>query len=153
MLKKFVYILIVIIGAGCIYFALTKINEKKDNKTSENNKTTQEQSISDKKPTRDEFIEEATKLQMLAESTNGNETCKCYNVKELDHNTPMTGSILVYTSGDLFISNLWLSNGYYILDNSENVSSGLVEESDQTASIYCGESSANEKSSLCFSES
>ena len=44
---------------------------------------------------------------------------------------------------------MWLSNGYYLLDNSENVSIGVLEESSADASIYCGESSANIQSSLC----
>ena len=44
------------------------------------------------------------------------------------------------------------SDGYYILNDSENVSSGLLEDSNETASIYCGQSSASEKSPLCFSD-
>lgn len=152
MFKKFMYLLIIIIGAGAVYFGLTKFNAKESKPKEKNTPTAKNHEEKNKKPTVEEFVEEATKLQTLAESTNGNETCRCYNVKELDHNTTMTGSILVYTSGDLFISNLWLSNGYYILNDSENVSSGLLEDSNETASIYCGQSSASEKSPLCFSD-
>ena len=147
MKKILIYILIIIIGAVGVYFVLTKLNNKPDNiiKT----KKTDNKNTSEVVPSKDEFINEAIKLQTLAENTNGNDSCKCYNAKDLDPNTTLTGSILVYTIDDLFVSSLWLSNGYYILNESENAAVGLLEESKETASIYCGESSLNVKSSLC----
>ena len=36
-----------------------------------------------------------------------------------------------------------------LLDGTENVASGLIEETDESASIYCGEESASTQSSLC----
>ena len=145
--KVLTYLLIIIVGAAGVYYALDKFN-KQETKTTEapKKKTIAKREVI---PSKDSFVEEAIKLQTLAENNNGNDICKCYNVKDLDPNTSLKGSILVYTVGDLFVSNMWLSNGYYLLDNSENVSIGVLEESSADASIYCGESSANIQSSLC----
>lgn len=151
-MKKFLVCLIVIfVGAGAVYFCLCKVNKKDDKKgIIENSSKIEEETIVI--PSRDDFIEEATKLQMLAENKNGISTCTCYNVKDLDPNTNLRGSILVYTSGDIYLSNMWLSNGYYIIDDSEVVTSGLVEESNKDASIYCGENSSDIQSSLCSTD-
>lgn len=147
MKKVLVYILIIIIGAGGVYYGLVKLNNKKTTKGSGEPKPVEKKD--EVIPSRDSFMEEAIKLQTLAENTNNNNSCKCYNVKSLDPNTKLTGSILVYTIDDLFVSSLWLSNGYYLLDGAENVASGLIEETDESASIYCGEESASTQSSLC----
>ena len=148
MKKFFGYFFVVAAGAIGVYFCLCKMN--KINKQTDVIESTSE--IKEEKvvvPSRDDFINEATKLQVLAENKNGNSTCTCYNVKELDPNSKLKGSILVYTSGDIYLSNMWLSNGYYIIEDSEIVTSGLVEESDKEASIYCGESSSDVQPSLC----
>ena len=149
MKKVLVYMLIIVIGTVGVYYGLVKLNEKKDNTP----KVTQKK---DKKeetviPSKDSFMEEAIKLQTLAENKNGNNSCKCYKVKDIDPNSKLNGSILVYTVDDLFVSSLWLSNGYYLLNGTENVAVGLIEETSETASIYCGEESASTQSSLCAS--
>lgn len=151
MKKVLSYVLIIAIGASGVYFALDKINSKETPvKQVSKKKTLAKKEVI---PSKDSFVEEAIKLQTLAENNNGNDICKCYNVKDLDPNTSLTGSILVYTVGDLFVSNMWLSNGYYMLDSSENVSVGLLNETSLSASEYCGEVSANIKSSLCDTSS
>ena len=152
MKKAFVYILIILIGAVGVYFALTRINQKKEKQPEKLNQQQGDNKPEEKVPSRDDFINEATKLQLLAENKNCADTCHCYTVKELDPNSKLSGSILVYTSGDIFLSNMWLSNGYYIIDNSEVVTSGLVQESSERASNYCGESSPGIKSSLCVTD-
>lgn len=152
-MKKFLgYLLILIIGSAGVYYGLLKYNEKTTKETNKKQEKIAKKNHDEKIPSKDDFLNEALKLQTLAENTNGNDTCKCYNVKDLDHNTPLTGSILVYTVGDLFISNLWVSNGYYILDNTENVSSVEITESKETASLYCGENTKGARPSLCDSE-
>lgn len=149
-MKKFLtYIIIILIGAAGVYFALTKLNKKDDKKEPEVSEKTEEKKEEEVIPGKDEFVREATKLQTLAENTNGTETCKCYNVKELDRNTKLSGSVLVYTSGDIFVSNVWLSNGYYYIEDSEIVTEGMLEETNQTASIYCGETSSDVRSYHC----
>ena len=151
MKKFFVYLIVILIGAAAVYFFLYKYNQKDDKKPEDKkvNDVVEEKEVV---PNRDDFINEATKLQMLAENNNGNDICKCYSPQDLDPNTKLKGSILVYTSGDIYLSNLWLSNGYYIIDNSEVVSSGLVEESSKQASLYCGEESAGIQSRLCSTD-
>ena len=149
-MKKFIiYVLIIAIGAAGVYYGLTKYNEKKD----EPKKQEVKKDINDEKkdvvPSRDGFVSEAIKLQTLAENKENNVVCKCYNVKDLDKNTSLTGSILVYTIDDLFVSSMWLSNGYYILDGYDNAATGLLEESTEQASLYCGEADASSQSSLC----
>ena len=147
-MKKFlIYFLIVVIGAAAIYYGLCIYNKKPEKEPEKPTEPAPEKK--EVIPSKDEFVIEATKLQTLAEDVNGNDICKCYNVKELDPNTKLTGSILVYTSGDIYVSNMWLSNGYYLLDNSEIVSGGILEESSEQASLYCGEASANVQSRLC----
>ena len=152
MKKFFGYLFVLIAGSAGVYYALLKYNEK----TTENKDNKQEKIVTktpeEKIPSKDDFLNEAIKLQTLAENTNGSETCKCYNVKDLDYNTTLTGSILVYTVGDLFVSNLWVSNGYYMLNNTENVSSVEIIETKDSASLYCGEKNKNSKPSLCESE-
>lgn len=151
-MKKFMlYFLIIVIGAAGVYYALYKFN-KKEEKKPVNNQSEVVEEETEYVPSRDDFITEATKLQMLAEEMNGNSTCNCYNVKDIDPNSKLSGSILVYTSGDIYLSNMWLSNGYYIINNSEFVSSGVVEESSDQASLYCGEESAGVQSSLCSAD-
>ena len=147
MKKVLLYILIIILGAAGVYFALVKLNSKKEQSKPKQNVT--ENKKENIVPSKDDFITEAIKLQTLAEDAGANQTCKCYNVKTLDPNTTLSGSILVYTIDDLFVSSLWLSNGYYLLDGFENASAGLLEESKESASQYCGEESASVESSLC----
>ena len=149
MKKVLIYLLIIALGAGAVYFGLTKFNSKDSRpktSTPSSNKDEEKSTI----PTKDDFVIEATKLQTLAEDTNGNITCKCYNAKDLDPNTTLSGSILVYTSGDLFLSNMWLSNGYYILEDSENASTGLLVESTDTASSNCGVAAGTTEYPLCY---
>lgn len=151
MKKIFGYFFVIAIGALGVYFCLCKVNKKDEKKgVADNSAKIEEEKVI--VPSRDDFIEEATKLQMLAENRNGTSTCTCYNAKDLDPNTNLKGSILVYTSGDIYLSNMWLSNGYYIIEDSEIVTSGLVEESDKEASLYCGESSSTVQSSLCSTD-
>ncbi len=151
MKKFFVYLLVILIGAAAVYFFLYKYNQKEDKKI-EDEKSDKIVEESEVVPSRDDFINEVTKLQMLAENANGNNICKCYSPQDLDPNTKIKGSILVYTSGDIYLSNLWLSNGHYIIDDSEVVSSGLVEESSEQASLYCGEESSDIQSRLCSTD-
>lgn len=151
MKKFFIYLIVIVIGAAAVYYGLTKFN-KKDTKQSVKDDGEKPVEKTNAIPSRDDFISEAKKLQMLAEESNGTDICKCYNAKELDPNTSLSGSILIFTSGDIYLSNLWLSNGYYIIDDSEVVSSGLVEESSKQASLYCGEESADIQSRLCSTD-
>lgn len=150
MKKVLIFLIIVIIGAGGVYFGLDYYNRKKDSKT---NKSVKEDNKKDVEPevipSRDAFVSEAIKLQTLAENKDGNDTCKCYNVKDLDKNTTLSGSILVYTLDDLYVSTMWLSNGYYILDGSESAATGNLDESSEQASIYCGAESLSVRPSLC----
>lgn len=152
MKKVLGYLFVLVIGAAGVYYALLKYNEKSNVKKADKTPKIISKSNNEPIPSKDDFLNEAIKLQTLAENTNGNDTCKCYNVKDLDYNTSLTGSILVYTVGDLFVSNLWVSNGYYMLDNSENISSVEIIESKDTASLYCGESSMSSRPALCDSE-
>ena len=154
MKKVLIYLIIVAIGAYGVYYALgqmdknksnTKTNETSDIKNDSKPQDVDEEII----PSKDAFVSEAIKLQTLAENKENNQTCKCYNVKDLDINTSLYGSILVYTSDDLFISSMWLSNGYYKLDGSDTVSTGELIESSDKASLYCGEASMDVQSSLC----
>jgi hypothetical protein len=158
MKKVLIYLLIIAIGSAGVYYGLNKYNNKKDNhvdntkadtnkddKTNKNNKDDDTEIV----PSRDAFISETIKLQTLAENYNDNNPCKCYNVKDLDRNTSLSGSILVYTNDDLFISNMWLSNGYYFLDGADNASASNLVESSEEASLYCGEENADTQSSLC----
>ena len=158
MKKVLIYLLIIAIGSTGVYYGLTKYNQddKSSKETSKANKvvdTTDDNNnnntVSEVVPSRDGFVSEAIKLQTLAENQNGNDPCRCYNVKDLDRNTSLTGSILVFTNDDLFISNMWLSNGYYMLNGTDTVATELLEESKEEASIYCGEANAETKSSLC----
>lgn len=153
-MKKFLlYFLILIVGSTGVYFGLLKFNEYKKvdkHKTKEKIQAkTEEENII---PSKDDFISEAIKLQTLAENTNGNDTCKCFNVKDLDRNTNLTGSILVYTVGDLFVSNVWVSNGYYMFNSVENISSTDIIETNEQASVYCGEANSSSVSPLCLQE-
>ncbi|MBO4600900.1 MAG: hypothetical protein J5634_01530 [Bacilli bacterium] len=149
-MKKFlIYMLIVIIGAAGVYYFLCGFGNKKEEPKKVNNEETKEEEKKEIIPSKDDFVTEAIKLQTLAEDENGADVCKCYNVKELDRNTPLTGSILVYTSGDIYVSSMWLSNGYYYIENSEVVTAGMLDESSEQASIYCGEASKDIQSSLC----
>lgn len=150
-MKKFLaYVLIILIGATGVYFGLTKLNKKDEKKQPDaSEKKEEEKNENEIIPSKESFVTEATKLQTLAENTNGTETCKCYNAKELDRNTSLNGSILVYTSGDIFVSSVWLSNGYYYIEDSEYIAEGMLEESDKTASVYCGETSTDVRSYHC----
>ena len=158
MKKVLICIIIVVIGSLGVYYGLTKVDDdskpfsssKKENSNTSTT-TKEENEKPEVVPSRDAFVSEAIKLQTLAENQNSNDTCKCYNVKELDKNTSLTGSILVYTIDDLFVTSMWLSNGYYILNQSDSVATGQLEESSEQASIYCGEESASQQSSLCAS--
>ncbi len=150
-MKKFILLLfIIIIGAAAVYFSLDKLDflKKEEPVKKVQNKKNNEANTK-KISSKDDFIEEAIKLQTLAENKENNSTCRCYQVKELDPNSNMEGSILVYTVDDLFVSNMWLSNGTYLLDGFENASPALVETSSDSASKYCGESSYGVTSSLC----
>ena len=161
MKKVLIYLLIIAIGSGGVYYGLTKYNKKSNtpkennNSNKSNDNTTNNSNVNNQNteivPSRDGFVSEAIKLQTLAENQNNNETCKCYNVKDLDRNTSLTGSILVYTNDDLFISTMWLSNGYYVLNGSDSVATDALEESLEPASLYCGEASPDVQSSLCAS--
>ena len=150
MKKIIMYLLIIVIGAAGVYYGLTKFYEKKDEPKVE--KSVEEKPKEEVIPSKDAFVSEAIKLQTLAENEENNQTCKCYNVKDLDKNTTLSGSILVHTVDDLFISTMWLSNGYYILDGSETAATGVLTESSDQASLYCGETSASQQSSLCSSD-
>lgn len=147
MKKALLYLLIIAIGAGGVYYGLTVLN--KDKEVAKPKQDANQEPKPEVVPSKDGFVSEAIKLQTLAENKEGNDTCKCYNVKDLDKNTSLTGSILVYTIDDLFVSSMWLSNGYYLLDGSESVATGLLEESRETASLYCGEDSPSTQSELC----
>ena len=150
MKKVLIFIIVVIIGAGAVYFGLNYFDKKDDKKTKGNDQVVEKKKDDTEViPSRDAFVSEAIKLQTLADNKGGNETCKCYNVKDLDRNTTLTGSILVYTLDDLYISTMWLSNGYYILDGSESAATGNLEESSEQASLYCGEESLSVQPSLC----
>ncbi|MBR5662072.1 MAG: hypothetical protein IKX00_00295 [Bacilli bacterium] len=160
MKKVLIYLLIIAIGSAGVYYGLTKYNNKDNKQTNNTNKGTNKKSNNTNNkiekddnteivPSRDAFISEAIKLQTLAENANSNDPCKCYSVQDLDKNTSLSGSILVYTNDDLFISNMWLSNGYYLLDGYDNPAANNLIESKETASLYCGEESADVKSSLC----
>lgn len=149
MKKFFVYLIIILVGAAGVYFALCKYNKKDEKQPKKEKEQAVEKVEEEKVPSKDEFVTEATKLQMLAEDINGANTCKCYNVKDIDKNTKLNGSILVYTSGDIYLSSMWLSNGYYYIENSEVISAGLLDESSEKASIYCGEDNINTPSRLC----
>ena len=151
MKKVLIYLIIIIIGTGGVYYGLTVFNKNKEDKKVVNNDNNNNKEEEKKEiiPSRDAFVSEAIKLQTLAENKESNQTCKCYNVKDLDRNTSLSGSILVYTIDDLFVSSMWLSNGYYILDGSDNVATGLLEESDAQASIYCGEENSSDEPKLC----
>lgn len=154
MKKVLICIIIVAIGAAGVYYGLDYLDKNNNLSNSIKSKKIvkvdeEEKEETEVIPSKDSFVSEATKLQTLAENEENNQTCKCYNVKDLDKNTSLTGSILVYTSDDLFLSKMWLSNGYYILDGSEQADTySLVESSDQ-ASLYCGEADASTQSSLC----
>ena len=148
MKKIFIYIFIIVIGAAAFYFGLTLLNkDKKETPKTDVKEPKKEEKVSI--PTKEEFVNEAIKLQNTAERKGEDLTCKCYNVKELDSSSPLSGSILVYTVDDLFISTMWLSNGYYMLDGTENAAIGILDETSETASIYCGESSKDITPSLC----
>ena len=150
MKKVLIFLIIVIIGAGGVYYGLDYYNSKKGEKTVEPKKSKQKKEDEPEViPSRDAFVSEAIKLQTLAENKDGNATCKCYNAKDLDKNTTLSGSILVYTLDDLYVSTMWLSNGYYILDGSESAATGNLEESSEQASLYCGEESLSVRPSLC----
>lgn len=149
MKKILIYLLIITIGTAGVYYGLTKYNHKNNDTKEEKETNVPKKEKEEIIPSKDAFVSEAIKLQTLAENIGGNEACKCYNVKDLDRNTSLTGSILVYTNDDLFISSMWLSNGYYILDGLDSVATGLLEESNEQASLYCGEESMDVQSSLC----
>lgn len=153
MKKVLICIIIVLIGAAGVYFGLDKAEVVRENAPEKKEEKKQVVSKPEDKteviPSRDAFVSEAIKLQTLAENENSNDTCKCYNVKDLDHNTSLTGSILVYTIDDLFVTSMWLSNGYYLLKQSDSVATGLLEESSEQASLYCGEENPSQQSSLC----
>lgn len=152
MKKLLIYIIIIAIGTFCVYYGLNFLNNKKEDKIHISDNTVKKditKNDTEVIPSRDAFVSEAIKLQTLAENKENNQTCKCYNVKELDRNTSLAGSILVYTIDDLFVSSMWLSNGYYILEESDSVATGLLEESSKQASFYCGEESASSQPSLC----
>lgn len=146
-MKKVLYLLTLLIGAGLIYYGISYFNNDKKVEKPKENETIKNET--ETVPSKDAFISEAIKLQTLAENKGDNETCRCYKVKELDVNSPLTGSILVYTIDDLFVSSMWLSNGYYILDGTENAATGLLEESSNQASQYCGEQDSTTEPSLC----
>lgn len=148
-MKKILVCLIIILGSTGVYFGLCKINEPQKTVTNKQIAKVEEAENKEVLPNIDDFVSEAVKLQILAEEKAGNDTCKCFSLNEIDSNTTLSGSILVYTVDDLYTSSLWLSNGYYLIDGSENASTGVVEESSETASLYCGESSKNIKSNLC----
>ena len=154
MKKVLICIIVVVIGATAVYYGLDYFDKNNNLSNSIKSKKIvkvdeEEKEETEVIPSKDSFVSEAIKLQTLAENEESNQTCKCYNVKDLDKNTSLTGSILVYTSDDLFLSKMWLSNGYYILDGSEQADTySLVESSDQ-ASLYCGETDASTQSSLC----
>ena len=149
MKKFFVYLIIIVVGAAGVYYALCKYNENKDAKPKKEKEKVVESVEEEKIPSKDEFVTEATKLQMLAEDINGANICKCYNVKDIDKNTTLDGSILVYTSGDIYLSSMWLSNGYYYIENAEVITAGMLDESSEEASIYCGEANKDTQSRLC----
>ena len=158
MKKVLLYLLIIALGSVGVYYGLTKYNNNDNNtKLSKYNNTNEEKDNNDIKekdtteiiPSRDGFISEAIKLQTLAENKNSNESCVCYNVKELDKNTSLSGSILVYTNDDLFLTSMWLGNGYYLVNGVDSVATDVLEESSEEPSLYCGETSADIKSSLC----
>jgi uncharacterized protein YxeA len=150
MKKVLIFIIIVIIGAGGVYFGLDYYNQRKDNKTDKQQKNVEKkEEDTEVIPSRDAFVSEAIKLQTLADNKDSNDTCKCYNAKDLDKNTTLSGSILVYTLDDLYVSTMWLSNGYYILDGYESAATGNLEESSEQASLYCGEESLSVRPSLC----
>ena len=148
MKKIFMYILIIMIGAAVFYFALTKLinNKEEVEKPKHKNPDTQKPAETPKK---EDFVNEAVKLQNTAERKGEDLTCKCFNVKDLDSSSSLIGSILVYTVDDLFISTMWLSNGYYLLDGVERAAIGNVDDSSDMASIYCGEESKDVTPSLC----
>ena len=147
MKKILTYLIIIIVGAACVYYGLTVYNIKEEPK--ERKSLTVKESTNEVIPSKDDFVKEAIKLQTLAEGKNNNETCTCYNPKDLDINTSLSGSILVYTVDDLFTSSLWLSNGYYLLNESENVATGLLETSSDQASLNCGEEAGVTEYKLC----
>ena len=148
MKKILLYILIVVIGASAFYFGLTKIiKEKREVEKLKPKK--QETQTPSSVPTKEDFVNEAVMLQNTAERKGEDLTCKCYMVKDLDSSSKLTGSILVYTVDDLFISTMWLSNGYYLLDGVESAAIGNVDDSTETASTYCGEVSRDVTPSLC----
>ena len=154
MKKVLTYLLIIAIGSAGVYYGLTYVNQKKEDKKEVKSLNTEvaKDNTNDETeivPSRDGFVSEAIKLQTLAENKDGNQTCKCYNVKDLDRNTSLSGSILVHTLDDLYVSTMWLSNGYYILNESDSVATGLLEESSEQASLYCGEENASIQSRLC----
>lgn len=152
MKKVLIYLVVIAIGAAGVYYGLTAMNNKKDdNKIVKKDKEQKEENKEETEviPSRDAFVSEAIKLQTLAENKENNQTCRCYNVKDIDKNTSLTGSILVHTLDDLFVSTMWLSNGYYILNESDSIATGLLEESSDQASLYCGEENASVQSRLC----
>lgn len=157
MKKIFLFVLIIIVGSFMVYSGLNYFdssNKYKDSDVAVNNSEIKNTNgiggeVINSVPSKDEFVKEALKLQTLAENVEDNQTCKCYKLKDLDYNTKLTGSILVYSVDDLFISNVWISNGYYLLDGVESVVSGNVEETNVTASLYCGEANESIVSTLC----
>lgn len=153
MKKVILFIIFVLIGATAVYFSLDKINSSipKEKETTESKKVNDKKENKEEsvKSTKDDFVMQANRLQVLAEQKNGDITCKCYNIKELDSSSKLTGSILVHTIDDLYVSTMWISNGYYMLDGVENAAVGIVDDTNEDASIYCGEDSAEAVSSLC----
>lgn len=155
MKKILIYLIIIALGSGSVYYFLTSYkNKDKEKIISRSNSKNNNQAVNNEEneeiiPSKDAFISEAIKLQTLAENKENNQTCKCYNVKELDRNTSLSGSILVYTLDDLFVSTMWLSNGYYFLNGLDNASTANLEESSEAASLYCGEENATTQSRLC----
>ena len=150
MKKVIIFLLIVIVGATAVYFSLDKLNKKSGSNPSAPVEKNASSDKNEEAPTKDAFVKEAERLQSIAENREENVTCKCYSVKDLDPSSKLVGSILVHTTDDLFVSTMWLSNGYYLLDGVESAAVGTVEDSADTASLYCGEESANSVSSLCF---
>ena len=140
--------LFAILGA---YFYVTGSDKLTDdnnnNKITEQNKNETIEKVDIN--TKETFVTEAERLNNLVEQNANNETCKCYDIKELDANTKLSGSILLYTIDDLFITNLWLSDGKYIVNGHEDLIDENIEESTETASSFCGETSKDIQSSLC----
>ena len=82
MKKIYIYIFIIVIGAAAFYFGLTLLNkDKKEAPKTDVKEPKKEEKVSI--PTKEEFVNEAIKLQNTAERKGEDLTCKCYSVKEI----------------------------------------------------------------------